>query len=113
MIHLGSANSNSKLSTWVQETQIQPNAMDLKVDKIFEIEKNTFYIDEDKKKHRGSIEMKPDKNGLWNLKQGTYEIIMEGEISIGDDEAGWVITRSSQRSSGRSSGVWTRPRSPT
>lgn len=100
MIHLGSANSNSKLSTWVQETQIQPNAMDLKVDKIFEIEKNTFYIDEDEKKHRGSVEIKPDKNGLWNLRQGTYEIIMEGEITIGEDEAGWVITRSTLNRNG-------------
>ena len=31
---------------------------------------------------------------------GTYEIIMEGEITIGDDEAGWVITRSTLNRNG-------------
>ena len=99
MIHLGSNNSNSWLSKSSPE-QIQPNAIDLKVDKIYEIQKNTFTINEESKTHRGSEEIQPDENGLWNLRPGTYEIIMEGEISIGEDEAGWVITRSTLNRNG-------------
>lgn len=101
MIHLGSPNSNSKLSKWMEETQIQPNAMDLKVDKIFEINSDrTFMIDEETKEHRGSIEIEPDINNYWHLKPGCYEIIMEGQITIADDEAGWVITRSTLNRNG-------------
>tara|TARA_R110002153_G_scaffold29711_16_gene91261 strand:+ start:4994 stop:5500 length:507 start_codon:yes stop_codon:yes gene_type:complete len=101
MIHLGSDNSNSSLSTWEASTQIQPNAMDLKVDKIFKInDDRTFLIDEDMKEHRGAIEIEPDLNNYWHLHPGCYEIIMEGEIQIADDEAGWVITRSTLNRNG-------------
>ena len=100
MIHLHSNESNSSLDQWIQE-QIQPNAMDLKVDKIFAVKfENKFSISEDGKTHRGSVEIKPDNNGWWNLGPGTYEIIMEGEITIGPDEAGWVITRSTLNRNG-------------
>tara|TARA_X000001316_G_C919147_1_gene33272 strand:+ start:915 stop:1346 length:432 start_codon:yes stop_codon:yes gene_type:complete len=75
--------------------------MDLKIDKIFAIKyENTFEISEDGKTHRGSVEVKPDSNGWWSLGPGTYEIIMEGEITIGHDEAGWVITRSTLNRNG-------------
>lgn len=100
MIHLASNNSNSTLSTFTDD-QIQPNAMDLRVDKIFSIMyENKFEISEDGKVHRGSLEIKPDKDGWWSLGPGTYEIIMEGEIEIGHDEAGWVITRSTLNRNG-------------
>ena len=44
--------------------------------------------------------MHPDENDDWHLDVGTYEIIMEGEITIGPDEAGWVITRSTLNRNG-------------
>ena len=51
MIHLHSNESNSSLDQWIQE-QIQPNAMDLKVDKIFAVKfENKFSISEDGKTH--------------------------------------------------------------
>lgn len=101
MIHLGSINSNSSLSKWMSDTQIQPNAMDLKVDKIFKINKDkVFLIDEDMKEHRGAIEIEPDLNNYWHLTPGCYEIIMEGKIKIAEDEAGWVITRSTLNRNG-------------
>ncbi len=100
MIHLASASSTSSLSQF-DLTQVQPNAIDLKVDKIFEINAlSNFAINEDEKVHRGSQEMDPDEKGDWYLEEGTYEIIMEGEISVGPDEAGWVITRSTLNRNG-------------
>ena len=101
MIHLGSSNSNSTLSKWVAETQIQPNAIDLKIDKVFAIDSSkVFMISEETKEHRGSSELKPDLNGYWHLKPGCYEVIMEGNITVGEDEAGWVITRSTLNRNG-------------
>ncbi len=100
MIHLASTNSTSALSDYSTD-QVQPNAMDLRVDKIFAIQyENVFEISEDGKVHRGSVEIKPDADGWWSLGTGTYEIIMEGEIDIADDEAGWVITRSTLNRNG-------------
>ena len=52
--------------------QVQPNAIDLKVDKIFEInQQSNFLINEDEKMHRGSLEMHPDENDDWHLDVGT------------------------------------------
>ena len=104
MIHISSQNSNSVLSKYTAE-QVQPNAVDLKVDKIFTISSDEFAISEDFKTHRGSTELLPvttefTKEHYWNLQPGTYEIIMEGEVEIGHDEAGWVVTRSTLNRNG-------------
>lgn len=99
MIHLASETSTSSLSEFIN-TQVQPNAIDLKVDKVFRLEPKEFKISEEEKKHRGSVEILPDEQGYYNLIQGTYEIIMEGIISIGSDEAGFVITRSTLNRNG-------------
>ena len=100
MIHLHSNNSKSTLDKWGPE-QIQPNAMDLKLGKVFAIKyESPFEISEDGKTHRGSVEIEPDGEGWYSLGPGSYEVIMEGEISIGSDEAGWVITRSTLNRNG-------------
>ena len=99
MIHLASKTSTSNLSKF-DDKQVQPNAIDLKVDKVFRLEPKEFRISEEDKSHRGSVEILPDEQGYFNFVQGTYEIIMEGTVSIGEDEAGWVITRSTLNRNG-------------
>jgi deoxycytidine triphosphate deaminase len=99
MIHIQSFDSASYLTN-VQQVDIQPNAVDLRIDKVFEINRQAFLIDEDKKVHRGSVEIQPDKDGYWELKPGTYEIVMENIITVGEGEAGWVITRSTLNRNG-------------
>ena len=99
MIHLASNQSSSDLNEF-DISQVQPNAIDLKVDKIFSIDNNTFSISESGKIHRGSSPIAPEEDGYWRLEVGTYEIIMEGEITIGPDEAGFVITRSTLNRNG-------------
>jgi deoxycytidine triphosphate deaminase len=99
MIHLASSTSSSNLSSFT-DNQVQPNAIDLRVDKIFRIATGKFQIDEETKHHRGSFELNVESDGYWHLDEGVYEIIMEGEVSIGDDEAGWVITRSTLNRNG-------------
>ena len=98
MIHLASPNSKSSLSKFDGD-QVQPNAIDLRVDKIFQTYGQVFVISEEEKTHRESREIHPTDD-WWRLDVGSYEIIMEGTVSIGDDEAGWVITRSSLNRNG-------------
>jgi deoxycytidine triphosphate deaminase len=99
MLHISSGKNKSSLTN-VQPEDIQPNAVDLRVDKIFRISTNDFIIDEERKIHRGSLELHPDQEGYWYLVPGTYEIIMENIITVGEDEAGWVITRSTLNRNG-------------
>lgn len=99
MIHISSEHNKSKL-TAVQDGDIQPNAVDLRVEKIFAINKNPFTLSEDTKMHRGSEEIQPDPEGWWHLFPGTYEVVMENIIKVGEGEAGWVITRSTLNRNG-------------
>lgn len=97
--HLASDKTQSTLSVFDSD-QVQPNAIDLRVDKIFQSFSQVFVISEDEKKHRETKPISLDKDGWWRLDPGSYEVVMEGTISIGDDEAGLVITRSSLNRNG-------------
>lgn len=94
MKHILGPTSTSSLSG-VKDGDVQPNAVDLRVGKIFKIKcDDMFIISEDNKTHRGSEQLHPDKDGWYHLIGGAYEVVMENEIEVGDGEAGWVITRS-------------------
>ena len=99
MKHIMGPNSTSSL-TKVQAKDIQPNAVDLRLGKVFQILDNDFTIDEDMKVHRGSEEWPIWEDGYYHLTPGTYEVIMENEIEVGQGEAGWVITRSTLNRNG-------------
>lgn len=99
MLHI-SKSSNKSTLTKVQDSDNQPNAVDLRVDKIFSISNDVFMIDEEKKVHRKTTELLPDESGYFWLVPGTYEIVMENIISVGEGEAGWVITRSTLNRNG-------------
>lgn len=94
MKHILGPNSRSMLTN-VQEGDSQPNAVDLRLDKVFKILPTVFEITNEYKKHRGSEEILPDEEGFFNLEVGSYEVIMENVITVGRFESGWVITRSS------------------
>lgn len=94
MLHISSDNSKSILTN-VQDGDIQPNATDLRIDKIFKIENNIFEIDKDNnKKHRSITKIEADRNGFYFLNEGHYAVIMENDIEVGENECGFVITRS-------------------
>lgn len=100
MKHIMGNQSKSSL-TAVQEGDVQPNAIDLRVGKIFKINSGvTFEVSNDHKKHRGSVEIEPDTDGYFWLDEGHYEVIMENIIKVGEGEAGWVITRSTLNRNG-------------
>lgn len=93
MKHVMGESSRTKLSNVIDE-DIQPNAVDLRLGKVFQIKNETFEVSNDHKKHRGSEEIFPDGEGYYTLQPGSYEIVMENIIQVGEGEAGWVITRS-------------------
>lgn len=99
MKHILGKDSTSVLSG-VKEGDSQPNAVDLRLDKVFKISGNLFEISEDHKQHRGVVPMGADEDGYYNLSPGSYEITMENTIGVGEGEAGFVITRSTLNRNG-------------
>ena len=100
MKHIMGPGSKSSL-TCVQQGDVQPNAVDLRLDKVFKInDQAVFEISNDHKKHRGGSEVTPDSDGYFNLEPGNYEVVMENIIRVGEGEAGWVITRSTLNRNG-------------
>jgi len=99
MKHILGSNSRSTLTN-VEEGDSQPNAVDLRLGKVYKINNELFEVSNDHKKHRGSEEMFPDGDGYYNLQPGSYEVVMENIVHVGDSEAGWVITRSTLNRNG-------------
>ena len=99
MKHIGSSSTATTLSNVCKE-DIQPNAVDLRLDKVFRINTSEFMIDNEKKIHRGTHELDPNGDGYFTLFPGSYEIVMENIIHVGQGEAGWVITRSTLNRNG-------------
>ena len=100
MKHIMGMTSRSTLTN-VQENDIQPNAVDLRLDKVFKIKSDVFEISNEYKKHRGTeYELKPDHQGYFVLEPGDYEVVMENIINVAEGEAGWVITRSTLNRNG-------------
>lgn len=99
MKHILSNNSRSTLTN-VQEGDAQPNAVDLRLGKVYKILPSLFEVSNEHKKHRGSNPIEPDEEGYYILHEGHYEVVMENIIRVGDNEAGWVITRSTLNRNG-------------
>ena len=100
MKHILGANSRSTLTN-VQDGDSQPNAIDLRLDKVFKIKQELFELSNEEKKHRGTdYEIQPDRFGYFFLESGHYEVVMENIIRVGEGEAGWVITRSTLNRNG-------------
>jgi len=87
--------SNTTLTN-VKQEDIQPNAIDLRLDRIFVFSapySEEFKISNEDKKPFTKQELFP-ADDWWQLGPGCYEVIMENIVKMGENEAGWVITRS-------------------
>lgn len=96
MLNIGLPEDRGSLSslTNVEEGDIQPNAVDLRLEKVFKINTAVFTIDEEQKIHRGSEELVPAGDGYFWLPPGDYEVVMANSIKVAEGESGFVITRS-------------------
>lgn len=99
MKNIGSKYSNSRLTN-IQEGDKQPNAVDLRLAKVFSIGDDEFILSDTIKQHRGKKELAPNESGFFWLDPGFYEIVMQNEVSLfkeGDapfGDTGLVIARS-------------------
>jgi len=81
--------------TNIDDTMIQPNTVDLRINKIFKIGRGPMHIDEDKKEHRKLIEQEVDENGNYVLGLGeVFEIESNQQVEIAEDEIALVLGRS-------------------
>ncbi len=92
MIHIN-GKALSKLSVSDVDS-IQPNATDVRLDKVYKIKESLMLIDEETKIHRITTELHVDSDEYWLLDPGQYEVTMQGIVTMAEGEAGWVITRS-------------------
>lgn len=99
MKHIEGKTARSNLSG-VKLEDVQPNAVDLRLGKVLRILGEDFVIDEQSKTHRGSVEVPVWEDGYYYLEPGTFEVVMENLIEVGEGEAGWVITRSTLNRNG-------------
>lgn len=99
MKHIMGPNSKSILYG-VKDGDVQPNATDLRLGKVFRINSRAFVLSEQQKIHRGTEEILPDEWGWFRLEPGSYEVSMENTVRVGEGEAGWVITRSTLNRNG-------------
>jgi len=99
MKNIGSDYSSSELTN-IEDGDIQPNAVDLRLGKVLWISSNEFLIDEEQKVHRGTVVLQVDDDGYYRLEPGHYEVVMQNKITVGYGEAGWVITRSTLNRNG-------------
>lgn len=106
MLHIASESSNSSLSH-VTDKQIQPNAVDVCLDRVFRIPDHEFYLIGGKKSHRSEsvlnpkrLELNTGRNDVFILPVGHFEVIMKGTVTVGEGEAGWIITRSTLNRNG-------------
>jgi len=99
MIHINSNSSKSNLSQWDVD-QVQPNAVDVRLDKVYALKESLMLLDDLNKVHRATVQLQPDADGYWLLSPGHYEVVMEGIVTMAEGEAGWIITRSTLNRNG-------------
>lgn len=100
MLNIAGPNTSSKITN-LEPGDVQPNAVDVRIARVWQLHPSSlFSIDERSKMHRASTEILPNEEGYWFLEQGSYEVQFANLVTIGDDEAGWVIVRSTLNRNG-------------
>lgn len=95
MVNVAGSNSTTTI-TGLTDEAVQPNAVDLTLGKVFRIKNDLFVIDaNNNKQHRGVEEIQPDEDGFFYLEPGSYEAVAQETVAVGEDEAGYIIGRSS------------------
>lgn len=92
MLHL--LTSNTKITN-LDEKCVQPDAVDLRVGKIYKIDENSMAtLTEHSKTHAVRHEVLPNEDNMYVLTRGAYVVEFDHRIEVGVDECGWVVSRS-------------------
>ena len=80
--------------TGIDDRMVQPNAVDLRIAKVFRvIPLSRFALTDETKEHLRREEMPPE-GGWFRLTPGYYIVEFANKVSVGSDEVGVVIGRS-------------------
>lgn len=92
MLHL--LTSNTEITNITDEC-VQPDAVDLRVGRIYRLDTNSIAtLTEKSKTHAVRTEVLPNEDGMFVLTRGAYVVELDHRIKVGDDECGWVVSRS-------------------
>ena len=79
----------------VKDEWIQPNAIDISADSLYELYSDSlFVINEKEKIHRDRDKVGVEK-GYWILDTGVFDFASNVYVEIPDGVVGWVVVRSS------------------
>jgi|TARA_R110000787_G_scaffold214569_1_gene323771 deoxycytidine triphosphate deaminase len=93
--------SNTDHISAIEKNQIQPNAVDLRIAKLFRLLPTEFYLSNDRKQHRQQEEIHPDDNGEFFLEPNqSYQFDCLETVTIPTGYAGWLIARSTLNRNG-------------
>ena len=93
--------SNTGHISAIDEIQIQPNAVDLRLAKLFRLLPTEFYISNERKQHRQQEEIFPDDLGEFFLEPNqSYQFDCLETVTIPTGYAGWLIARSTLNRNG-------------
>ena len=81
------------------EASIQPNAIDLRVSKIYRIEDGLVSLVGESKVHRPHTIIEPIQK-MYLLTSGKYDVVFEPMIEVSEGEAGFLIQRSTLNRNG-------------
>ena len=81
--------------TDVEKGDVQPNAVDIRLDEVEKIEASDFVLSENERNHRITSKLSVQADGFYVLQPGSYKVTMKNKVQIGQSEAGVVISRSS------------------
>lgn len=92
IIHACRNDVNTTISN-LKEDNIQPNAVDLNLRYVYQWTNSYFEMSEDSKVKRNMVEVIPENN-WYTLGAGYYLVEFDHTVTVGNDEAGYVVPRS-------------------
>lgn len=97
--------SSKFLTPCPEDNQLQPNATDITIDRLFKIDsESTFYLSKNSKQSKETHEITPvidDRSNVsWVLEPGQYEFESMYFCEIPAQTVGWLIGRSTLNRSG-------------
>ena len=81
------------------DKQIQPNAVDITADRMFQVlDSNVFEVSNTDKLHRNRGEL--TNPHFWQLERGVYDFLSDVYVDVPEGAVGWLVTRSTLNRNG-------------
>jgi dUTP pyrophosphatase len=92
---------------YVPSKCIQPNAVDIPMTRMWEVQDDVFVLNVDGKTHRSRVELTPTmvddnvgRSSLWEIGTGSYDFMSNVYVKVPEGHVGWLHTRSTLNRNG-------------